>query len=182
MRPTLFLMLGYPGSGKSTFARQLAEAEGLSRISSDDIRPYMYAAEKAVRNPRNNPAVFGALDYVAEKLLAAGLSTIYDANFNRRKDREKHRLYAEKIGARTVVLWIKTPLETARRRETVRAAAGESLAIPPERYRQLVDSLQEPAAGEDVVAIDGLAPFEKQLQMFNGQLAELEARSTAEYR
>ena len=60
MNLTLFMMLGYPGSGKTTFARQLAETYGMVRISSDDLRPYMYKDVAAIRDTRNNPLVFGA--------------------------------------------------------------------------------------------------------------------------
>ena len=173
MKPTVFLMLGFPGSGKSTFARQLAEARTIIRISSDDIRPYMYTTTLAIRDIRNNPAVFGALDYVVGKLLTARMSVIYDANFNRRKDRKAHRLCAQRADARTILIWMKTPLEVAREREAGRATAGESLAIPSERYQQLVDRLQEPESEETVMTIDGLAPFEEQLRSFDEQLRRL---------
>ena len=174
MNLTLFMMLGYPGSGKTTFARQLAETYGMVRISSDDLRPYMYKDVAAIRDTRNNPLVFGALDYMTEKLLDAGQSVVYDSNWNRMNDRKSARAVAAKRGAQAILVWIKAPLETARSREQERARAGEALAIPPERYEQLVARLQEPTSNEKVILIDGVMPFTEQLQSFETQLSERE--------
>lgn len=41
-------MLGYPGSGKSTFARQLADRIGAIRISQDYLRKTTF------KNPRDH--------------------------------------------------------------------------------------------------------------------------------
>ena len=175
MKLTLFLLLGYPGSGKSTFSKQLAEARGMVRVNSDELRRYMFKNVEAIRNPANNPAVFGALDYATEQLLAIGRSVIYDANYNRRSDRKDSEKLAAKHSADTVILWVKTPVETARKREAERVLEdADILRIPPERYEQLINALQEPRPTEKVIVVYGLAPFEEQLRSFDEQLAALE--------
>lgn len=172
--PTLFLLLGYPGSGKSTFGKQVSTARGIVRFSSDGLRDYMYGHSAAAHNPRNNPAVFGALDYVAAQLLAAGQSVLYDANNNRRRDRTRRQKRAAEYGARVVVLWVQTPLKVAKEREAERARDPNHLPIPPERYDRLASALQEPGSHEAVIAVDGLAPFSEQLRSFDEQLAALQ--------
>ena len=89
-------------------------------------------------------------------------------------DRKSARAVAAKRGAQAILVWIKAPLETARSREQERARAGEALAIPPERYEQLVARLQEPTSNEKVILIDGVMPFTEQLQSFETQLSERE--------
>jgi predicted kinase len=48
MTKQLYIMLGYPGSGKSTFARQLADRIGAIRISQDYLRKTTF------KNPRDH--------------------------------------------------------------------------------------------------------------------------------
>lgn len=175
MKPTLFLLLGYPGSGKSTFGKQLSVARGIVRFSSDDIRDYMYGHSAAAHNPKNNPAVFGTIDYMAVQLLVSGQSVLYDANNNRRRDRTRRQKLAAEHGARAVVLWVQTPLEVAKAREAERAGDPNHLPIPSERYDQLVSALQEPGPNEATIVVDGLAPFAEQLRSFDEQLAALES-------
>lgn len=174
MKPTLFLLLGYPGSGKSTFSRQLAASEDIVRVNSDELRTYMFADTEQIHNPGNNTAVFGALDYVTERLLKANCSVIFDANNNRIKDRAKHERLAADCGAQTVVLWVKTPLEVARLRDKERESIPGYTPIPPKRYDEIVAALQVPIGEEKVIAIDGLVSFEEQLASFRAQMASVE--------
>jgi len=173
MRQTLFLLLGYPGSGKSTFSKQLSTVRDIIRVNSDELRRYMYDDIEAIRNTKNNPAVFGALDYVTEQLLSAGKSVLYDANNNRRRDRIASQKLAAKYDADIIIIWVKTPLETAKQREGERALEKNYVRIPAERYKQLIERLQEPEASERVIVIDGLLPFAEQLQSFDAQLANI---------
>ena len=142
------------------------------RVNSDEIKKYMFE-DAGAHNPANNPPVFGALDYVTEKLLGAGKAVLYDANNNRLSDRAKHQKLAETQGAQTVVLWVKTPLEIAQQRDAGRADVPGYLPIPPERYVQIVHALEEPMPEERVIVVDGLASFEEQLHSFDEQLAAL---------
>jgi len=173
MQLTLFLLLGYPGSGKSTFSRLLEKEQGLTRVNSDDLRRYMFEDIRQIHDPANNPAVFGALDYVTERLLQAGRSVIYDANNNRRKERRKHQKMAEGAGAQMIVFWVQTPLETAWQRNDLRTPESGYPAVPRERYDQIVRTLQAPTSDEKSVIISGLMPFEEQLASFNAQMKAL---------
>ncbi|HSX42648.1 MAG TPA: ATP-binding protein [Candidatus Saccharimonadales bacterium] len=174
MKTTLFLLLGYPGSGKSTFSQELEAARDLTRVNSDDLRRYMFEHIEQIHDPANNPAVFGALDYVTERLLQAGRSVLYDANNNRRAERSKHQKIAELAGARMVVLWVRSPLETAWLRNQQRTPENGYPAIPRKRYDQIVHALEVPTDNEKAVIISGLEPFEVQLASFDVQLEAVE--------
>jgi predicted kinase len=173
MKPVLFLLLGYPGSGKSTFARQLSAQTNSIRLNSDELRDYMYGHRPEVHDPKNNPAVFGALDYMAAQLLAAGQSVLYDANNNRYREREKHQKLAAEHGAVTVVLWVNTPLDIAKQRELQRRQDPNHLAIPDALYNRIAGALEEPRTTERAIIVDGQTAFADQLQAFTVQLADL---------
>jgi predicted kinase len=166
MKLTLFLLLGYPGAGKSTLSKQLVKHYGFVWVNTDEIRPYMYDNTEDIRNPQNNPAVFGAIDYATEKLLSAGLSVLYDANNNKLFYRVAVERLAAKYDAETVIIWVRTPLESSRERNDNRAPDAGYGRIPEERYNQLVRNLQEPTADEHVIEIDGLSEPDEQVRSF----------------
>src|SRR5215213_4896343 len=166
MQQRLFLMLGYPGSGKSTFAKLLASQTGAVRINSDEIRRRMFAKVDDIKNPGLNPYVFGALDYAAEAILRAGYSAIYDANNNRLSERDKSRAIADQFAVPTIVVWIKTPLEVAKQREVERQKEGNYLAIPEARYNHIAGALEKPYPHERVIAIDGQLTADEQIISF----------------
>jgi predicted kinase len=112
-KPILFATLGYPGSGKTFFSRRFARDFGLFHLNSDRLRSEMFP--EATRRSEENAAVFRTMNYLVEELLSRGVSVIYDANSTRRIFRRRYRQIAKKLGADYLLLWFRTPVETALR-------------------------------------------------------------------
>jgi predicted kinase len=86
-RPTLVVVTGPAGTGKTTLAHEIAEELGCPAICRDEIKEGMvHAAEDFVAAPgdeltmRTLPAFFGVL----ELLLDAGVTTVAEAAFQDR--------------------------------------------------------------------------------------------------
>jgi predicted kinase len=86
-RPTLVVVSGPPGSGRTTLAHQIARAVGCPAICRDEIKEGMvHATPRFVPGPgdkltmRTLPVFFGVL----ELLLAAGVTTVAEAAFQDR--------------------------------------------------------------------------------------------------
>jgi predicted kinase len=172
-QPTLFILLGYPGSGKSYFAKRLAADIRAVRLNADSIRHHMFSDEGSRFSPASFPLVIGALDYATTAILTAGYSVISDSSHNKRRTRAKARQLAESAGARMVVVWVKTPLEIAKEREATRELTADQVRVKPEDFDRLVANLEEPRPDELSIVIDGQAAPEQQLAAFNEQLASL---------
>src|SRR5687768_17228484 len=83
-QPALILMAGLPGSGKSTFARRLAEATGAIVLESDALRQLLFAGP--THQATESRALFAAMFEAAGRLLSNGHSVIIDATNLKRSD------------------------------------------------------------------------------------------------
>lgn len=118
MQPILYLLVGYPGAGKTTVSEKLAKHTGAVHLWADKIRREKYG-EPLYTQAVNNQ-LYAYLNDETTRLLREGRSVIYDTNFNYRRDRDLLRRIADKEGARTVLIWIKTPRNTAKHRATIK--------------------------------------------------------------
>jgi predicted kinase len=174
-KPILTMLVGVPGSGKSYFARNLAEQTGAVRLNGDAMKRAMfgsYADPNADGMTREaNAMAYRGLDYAAESILSAGKSVIYDLNSNRLDTREKHRTLARRLGAISVVVWMRTPPEIAMQRAIEREEQVDQFKFNEERWQRAVAiqarHFDEPTKAEKLIKIHGELPFEDQFTIFS---------------
>lgn len=83
-RPTLILITGPPGSGKTSLAHALAQAVGCPAVSRDEVKEGMVAAEPGFVAAHDDPLTrrtFGVFFAVLEVLLRAEVTTVAEAAF-----------------------------------------------------------------------------------------------------
>src|SRR5579871_1226190 len=88
-KPFFLMLYGYPGSGKTYFARQFCEAVQAAHLQSDRIRGELF--EKPRYDKQENAITTQLIDYMSEEFLAAGLSVVYDTNAMRVGQRQALR-------------------------------------------------------------------------------------------
>ena len=113
-QPTLHLLMGLPGSGKTTLAKHLQKITKAIRLSSDDFRLLLFPEPTFSQVEHDN--LYNILDHNVEHLLAAGKDVIYDANLNRRIHRDEKYQLARKYEADVKLWWLRTPDELAKKR------------------------------------------------------------------
>ena len=110
MNKTIFIMLvGLPGSGKSTYAKLLKKQYNAIICSSDAVRKKITGDEN---NQKNNNEVFLILHRRIKELLKNGENVIYDATNIKSKSRRAFLLELEKIPCIKKCIIMATPLRT----------------------------------------------------------------------
>ena len=153
MQQTLYLMLGYPGSGKSHFAVQLAPQINAVRLSTHSIRINMFDNPRDHMNPEDNEKISNVQNYVTDAVLSARQSVIYGALMESYADRKRVYKLAKKLGVRHALIWLQTPAQTAMRQSGPNELINE--------YSEA--KLEKPKLNEHTIVIAGDSEFEEQL-------------------
>lgn len=116
MRPKFIMLVGIPGSGKSTHAKRLSHRMNCTHLSSDGIRAELYGDEAIQGNPSE---VFELMHKRTLEVLANGNSVIYDATNITRKDRASIMSKIPKyVEIECHIVW--APIETCIERDSKR--------------------------------------------------------------
>ena len=127
--PTLTLMVGLPGSGKTTLAKRLEEETGAVRFTPDEWHLFLFGddfhhpEEHALHDERHSRVEALQWD-LGKKLLKKGISVILDYGFWAKEEREEKYREALALGARFQIRYTHAPLEELCRRLEARGREG----------------------------------------------------------
>ena len=115
---TLYMPIGLPGCGKSTWAEQ---KDGAKVFSSDAIREeYVSKGEYASIDDVPNDIVFGEMEKRTVKAISRGESVVYDATSISRKDRRHILDKTRKFGVERVGVLFLVPVSVCKERNANR--------------------------------------------------------------
>src|SRR5690348_12062790 len=100
-------MVGLPGAGKTTRAREIEAECAALRLTPDEWILALYAADldRPARDAVRDPVE--ALQWrLAERALALGCNVVLDFGFWSRAERAEYRARAEALGARVRVIFL----------------------------------------------------------------------------
>lgn len=153
--PILYMLTGLPFSGKSTLAKQLAEALQLKVLSYDhDIYEHY---KDTVPAGTSKAEEFDRVQAIAHEhlraLLERGESVIYDDLNLEESDRQKVQEVVHACHARSVIIYANTPLDVIqKRREANNTTHGRGPIS--ESTMQLDISLFQPPRPEESVWVE----------------------------
>ncbi len=157
---TVYATCGLSFSGKSTAARTLAHRLGAELIALDAINH-----ERGLRGGDGIPdSEWEKTSAIAMARLAdalrAGRDAVVDDTFSHRFLRERCRKVAAESGARFVLLFLDTPVETIAERRAANAAAPTRHAVRDEVFEHHRARFEFPGPDENPVRLTTPAEFE----------------------
>jgi predicted kinase len=173
-KPFLLLFYGFPGSGKTYFARQFCDQVQAAHIQTDRIRLELFNEPRY--DKQENDVVMQITNYMTEEFLSAGLSVAYDANAMRAKQRVELRNLAHRCHAKPLLVWFQMDPDTAFARNVKRdrRRADDKYAAQWDRttFESVIAHMQNPTNAEDYVVVSGKHLFNMQQSAVVGKLRE----------
>lgn len=169
------MLYGFPGAGKTYFARQLCEHLQAAHVQGDRIRAELF--EKPRYDSQENAVVAQLMDYMTSEFLSAGLSVVYDTNAIRAAQRHQWREMARRSHAQPILVWQQIDMESAftRSMKRDRRRMDDRFAQPMDRstFENIAGHMQNPALTEDYIVVSGKHLFNTQLSATMKRLHEL---------
>ena len=180
-KPLLILLYGFPGSGKTYFARQLCEHFQAAHVHGDRIRAELFEQPRYDRE--ENEVINHLMDYMTGEFLNAGMSVVYDANAMRLTQRRLLRDMARKSGAQPILIWqqidVESSYQRASKRDRRKADDKFSPAVDRQTFERIASGMQNPQ-NEEYIVISGKHVFGTQLSALMKRLQELGLVATSE--
>lgn len=175
-KPVLIMLYGYPGSGKTHFARQLSETLQAAHVHGDRIRGELF--DKPQYDTHENEIVNHLMIYMAEEFLKAGVSVIFDANSDRVSHRREMRNVARKIKAETLLVWLQIDSASAYarlgRRDKRKTDDKYSTPYTLDTFEKYIQKMQNPK-NEEYIVVSGKHTFNTQRSAVVKKLYEIGA-------
>lgn len=155
-KPTVYLICGFIGAGKTTFSKKLEKETGAVRVTKD---------EWSIRLIGNYPTIDGYAEWdskitgfsraVAFDLAEKGIDVILDEGFWERTTRDEMRRRAEAIGATLIMYYLDAPIEQIRERVRVRnhSLTKDSFEISREMLDGYLEHWEPPTGDEEFILV-----------------------------
>lgn len=175
-KPFLLLLYGFPGSGKTYFARQFSESIQVAHLEQDRIRHELFEQPRYTK--QENAALNRITEYMVNEFLKAGISVVLDMNVMRISQRRAYREIARVNKATTLTVWFQVDADTSfmrnqkrdRRKHDDRFAVGYDV----EQFKQIAAYMQHPEPTEDFVVVSGKHSFAGQLSSVIKKLSDMQ--------
>ena len=146
MNNTLYITVGLPGSGKSTYAKEFIKGKEIEYLSSDSLRAVYGKSEE---DQTVTPLVFGHIKRKVDEFLKDGKNVMVDATSVNRKERSDYINTAKKYGAKVVALVFKMDRQGLIDRNKKRGEQGGRV-VPDWVIDKMFAKFEEPSYSEGI--------------------------------
>lgn len=156
-KPMAHIIIGFIGSGKTSFARKLEKETGAIRFTKDEwmVRIFGNTPPKDKFEEYDNKMASLATD-MALKCLKAGISVIIDEGFWVKEHRDAISEKVKSVGAIPKLYYLEVPLEIMKERTLKRSENPpvDSYTIDEESFNQYWKLFRPPSKDEEFTLIN----------------------------
>ena len=146
MNNTLYITVGLPGSGKSTYVKNFIKDKDIEYLSSDSLRAIYGKSEE---DQTVTPLVFGHIKRKVDEFLKDGKNVLVDATSVNRKERSDYINTAKKYGAKVVAIVFKMDRQGLIDRNKKRGEQGGRV-VPDWVIDKMLAKFEEPSYDEGI--------------------------------
>lgn len=146
---TLYITVGLPGSGKSTYVKNFIKDKDIEYLSSDSLRAVYGKSEE---DQTVTPLVFGHIKKTVDEFLKDGKNVLVDATSVNRKERSDYINTAKKYGAKVVAIVFKMDRQGLIDRNKKRGEQGGRV-VPDFVIDKMLNKFEEPSYSEGIDVI-----------------------------
>jgi predicted kinase len=146
MNNTLYITVGLPGSGKSTYAKNFIKDKEIEYLSSDSLRA-VYGKDETDQSVTS--IVFGHIKRKVDEFLKDGKNVMVDATSVNRKERSDYINTAKKYGAKVVAIVFKMDRQGLIDRNKKRGEQGGRV-VPDWVIDKMLNKFEDPSYDEGI--------------------------------
>jgi len=146
---TLYITVGLPGSGKSTYVKNFIKDKDIEYLSSDSLRAVYGKSEE---DQTVTPLVVGHMKRKVDEFLKDGKDVLVDATSVNRKERSDYINTAKKYGAKVVAIVFKMDRQGLIDRNKKRGEQGGRV-VPDFVIDKMLNKFEEPSYSEGIDVI-----------------------------
>ena len=146
MNNTLYITVGLPGSGRSTYVKNFIKDKEIEYLSSDSLRAVYGKSEE---DQTVTPLVFGHIKRKVDEFLKDGKNVLVDATSVNRKERSDYINTAKKYGAKVVAIVFKMDRQGLIDRNKKRGEQGGRV-VPDWVIDKMLNKFEEPSYDEGI--------------------------------
>jgi len=157
-QPTAYVICGFIGAGKTTFARKLEKETKAIRITKDEwiVRIFGNKITSDKNFDRYDKNVTELTKDIAFKILRSGGDVIIDEGFWAKSQRDDIKKKILDIGAKPILYYVECPVEKMRERVVNRSKAPplDSFEIDEEMFDNYLKYWEPPTVEEDILLVN----------------------------
>jgi predicted kinase len=153
-KPTVYMICGFIGAGKTTFARMLEKETGAVRVTKDEWMVQIFGNTP----PKDNFAEYDSkvtklAQDLAYRLVQAGVDVILDEGFWEKSYRNEVRKKIHAVGGEPMLYYVRQPIELMRKRtiERSKSPPSDSFVITEAEFNEYLKQWEPPEEGEGYV-------------------------------